>query len=142
MRNIKVALPNKEEKELLKLTRWEIMNIENEETFDLYERVFRMEYSLPEAGEDQTTTSLREEFKEKVMGSSIGKKGFYKTQKYLMQIADEGRVESKDRTQADEEEEEDEEDMIPQILIAASQHYSFPKSTSILGFGEEAVKKI
>ena len=90
------------------------MNIETEETFNLYERVFRESYNLPEVGEDQKISSMREEFKEKVMAHSISKKGFYKTQKCLMKIADEGRVDQNQGDgEDDEDDEDDENDMIP-----------------------------
>ena len=141
-KNVRVLLPNGRQKELLKLTRWEITNIENEETFNLYERVFRDLYNLPEAEEDERISSLRAEFKEQVMSFSIGTKGFCKTEKYLMKIPDEGKLNLEARTREDDEDDNEDDDLTPQILIAASQHYSIPKSTSILGFGEEAVKKI
>ena len=104
--------------------------------------MFRNLYNLPEVGEDERISSLWEEFKEKVMSFSIGTKGFCKIEKYLMKIPDEGKVNLEGRTREDDEDDDEEDDLTPQILISASQHYSIPKSTSILGFGEEAVKKI
>ena len=111
-------------KKLLELSTWEILNIPNDETMRLNDEVFNKVYD-----EDADKYG---KFQDRISSYTIGKAGvaniYYALEDMNKSNPDplwvNGRVPS------------------PKGFVSAAVHYSVPKSTSLLGFGEAAIEKV
>lgn len=115
------------EKLLLKLTGWEILNIDNDVTMSLYSSIFEtLKVKLP--GDDDA--AKYSSYQQGVANFSLGKVGIVEVYDYLRDFPEvdpkwkNGKIPS------------------PVVFLPATKHYSFPKSLSILGFGEGGIKPV
>ena len=121
MKDITVTLPDGSVKKLLDLTTWEILNVSNDETMSLNDKVFNLVYNQD--------ADKYGEFQERISSYTIGKAGvaniYYGLEDMNKENPDplwtNGRVPS------------------PSGFVSAAVHYSIPKSTSLLGFGEGCI---
>lgn len=117
---------NGTEKEIFNLTGWEILNIDNDVTMSLYSSIFeKVKIKLP--GENDAEKYGN--YQQGVANFSIGKVGIVDMYDYLRDLPADpkwpnGKIPS------------------PVVFLSATKHYSFPKSLSILGFGEGGVKTV
>ena len=108
------------------MTGWEILNIDNDVTMSLYTSIFeQVKAKLPGNSDAEKYGS----YQQGVANFSIGKVGIVEVYDYLRDLPADtkwknGKIPS------------------PVVFLSATKHYSFPKSLSILGFGEGGIKPV
>ena len=129
LENIKVKLPTGEEKKVLELTAWELLNIDNDCVMKLYEDAWLIYES------SSNPKPSYSDYQNAVAKYSIGKAGIVSIFKWLRKIA------KKNGENIWIDEDGDYSIPSPCVLASAAKHYSIPKSLSVLGFGEGGVGK-
>lgn len=113
---------------MVDLNAWEIMNISNEETMNLYDRVFKKIY-----GADADKPENYSVYQNGVAAFSVGKVGLMEMYEDLADINAEHPLPEWACLKRLPK---------PKVFVSATAHYSIHKSLSILGLGEQAVEKV
>lgn len=125
VKDVTVVTPDGSTKKLLELSTWEILNVSNDETMSCNDKVFKAIYNDDEKYGD---------FQERISNYTIGKIGvaeiYNRLQDMNKENADPKWAANSDRVPS------------PKSFVSATVHYSIPKGTSLLGFGEGCVEKI
>ncbi len=115
-----------ESKKLLSLSAWELLNINNDDTMELYDRGFQTLY--PNSADKPELYKI---YQDGVAALSIGKLGILDMYDWLHEIH-EAHPEKEWKTRIPR----------PKVFASATFHYSIKKSLSILGLGEKAAEGV